>query len=194
MNAPSQGLLAASVWPENRSGLLRAALLCLLGSALLTLSAKVQVPFWPVPMTMQTYAVLVIAAMFGSRLGVATVLLYLAQGAAGLPVFAGTPEKGLGLAYMMGPTGGYLVGFIVAAWIVGLLAERGWDRSIVRLFAAMALGHFVIFGFGIAWLAQLVGAEKAWMLGVAPFYAATVFKTALGAVTLPAAWALIDRR
>jgi biotin transport system substrate-specific component len=194
MSAPSHALLAQSVWPESQSKFLRAAVLCLAGSALLTLSAKIQVPFWPVPMTMQTYVVLLLGAMYGSRLGVATVLFYLLQGAAGLPVFAGTPEKGLGLAYMMGPTGGYLVGFVVAAWVVGWFAERGWDKSIVRLFAAMALGHVVIFAFGVAWLATLVGASKAWALGVAPFYAATLFKTGLGAVTLPAVWALVARR
>lgn len=194
MSAPSQGLLAANIWPEGRASLWRAAVLCLVGSALLTVSAKVQVPFWPVPMTMQTYVVLVLGAMYGSRLGLATVLLYLAQGAAGLPVFAGTPEKGLGIAYMMGPTGGYLLGFAVAAWVVGVLAERGWDRSVIRLFAAMAIGHAVIFAFGATWLAQIVGWDKAWLLGVAPFYAATLFKTILGAVTLPAAWALFDRR
>jgi biotin transport system substrate-specific component len=194
MSVPSQGLLAANIWPDDRSRMLRAAVLALAGSALLTLSAKIQVPFWPVPMTMQTYVVLVLGAMFGARLGAATVLLYLAQGAVGLPVFAGTPEKGLGLAYMMGPTGGYLVGFVVAAWVVGLLAERGWDRSIVRLMVAMALGHAIIFAFGVTWLAQLVGWNKAWMLGVAPFYAATVFKTALGAFTLPAIWAVLARR
>jgi biotin transport system substrate-specific component len=194
MSVPSQGLLAANIWPDDRSRMLRAAVLALAGSALLTLSAKIQVPFWPVPMTMQTYVVLVLGAMFGARLGAATVLLYLAQGAVGLPVFAGTPEKGLGLAYMMGPTGGYLVGFVVAAWVVGLLAERGWDRSIVRLMVAMAVGHAIIFAFGVTWLAQLVGWNKAWMLGVAPFYAATVFKTALGAFTLPAIWAVLARR
>jgi biotin transport system substrate-specific component len=194
MSVPTQGLLAANIWPDDRSRLLRAAVLALAGSALLTLSAKIQVPFWPVPMTMQTYVVLVLGAMFGARLGAATVLLYLAQGAVGLPVFAGTPEKGLGLAYMMGPTGGYLVGFVAAAWVVGLLAERGWDRSIVRLMVAMALGHVIIFAFGVTWLAQLIGWNKAWMLGVAPFYAATIFKTALGAFTLPAIWAVLARR
>jgi len=194
MSAPSQTLLAHAVWPEHRATLARAALLALAGTALLTLSAKIQVPFWPVPMTMQSYVVLLIGATLGARLGAATVLLYLAEGALGLPVFAGTPEKGLGLAYMMGPTGGYLVGFVAAAYLVGLLAERGWDRSIVRLLAAMAMGHAVIFAFGVAWLGQLVGLEKAWLLGVVPFFAATAFKTALGAVTLPAVWALFTRR
>jgi biotin transport system substrate-specific component len=94
----------------------------------------------------------------------------------------------------MGPTGGYLVGFVVAAWVVGLLAERGFDRSIVRLFLAMAIGHAIIFALGLLWLGPMIGWEKAWLVGVVPFYAATLFKTGLGALTLPAAWALVGRR
>lgn len=185
--------LAATLWPADTSRAVRAVLLAIVGTLLLTLSAKIQVPFWPVPMTMQTYAVLCLAAAFGWRLGVATMLLYLAEGAIGLPVFAGTPEKGIGLAYMMGPTGGYLFGFVAAAALIGWLAERGWDRSLARMALAMAIGHVVILALGWGWLATLVGAAKAWMLGVAPFYAATVVKTALAAVTLPALWSLLRR-
>ena len=104
-------------------------LLALVGTLALTVSAKTQIPFWPVPMTMQTFAVLVIGMAYGgTRLGVATIALYLLEGALGLPVFAGTP-KGLGLAYMMGPTGGYLLGFVAGAWLCGWPAERGFDRS-----------------------------------------------------------------
>ena len=99
------------------------------GVCLLTLSAKLQVPFYPVPMTMQTLVVLMIGMAYGRVLGTATVAAYLLAGAAGLPVFAGTPERGIGLAYMMGPTGGYLVGFLVSAWLMGALAERGWSSS-----------------------------------------------------------------
>lgn len=185
--------LIDTLWPSSGNALAKHVFLALAGSILLTLSAKIQVPFWPVPMTMQTFAIMVLAAAFGARLGTATVLLYLAQGAVGLPVFAGTPEKGLGLAYMMGPTGGYLVGFVAAAMLIGWLAERGWDRSIGRLGAAMFAGHVLVFAFGFAWLAVLIGAEKAWMFGVAPFYAATLFKTALAALVLPAAWQLIRK-
>lgn len=185
--------LAARLWPESRTRILPAAAIALAGSLLLTLSAKLQVPFWPVPMTMQTYVVLCLGAALGWRLGTATVLLYLAEGAVGLPVFAGTPEKGLGLAYMMGPTGGYLVGFIAGAALTGWLAERGWDRSIPRMLVAMTIGHVVILAFGWAWLAQLIGPEKAWLAGVVPFYAATVFKTLLAALTLPAAWMVLRR-
>ena len=123
--------LAGVLWPAQagRSGLVRNGMLAVLGSLLLIASAKVQVPFWPVPMTMQTFAVLVIGMTFGPRLGAATVLLYLVQGAVGLPVFAGTPAKGIGIAYMVGPTGGYLIGFVAAAYLAGRLAMRGWDRS-----------------------------------------------------------------
>src|SRR5882724_2427393 len=119
-----------------------------LGVCVLTLSAKIQVPFWPVPMTLQTLAVLMLAMGYGARLGAATVVAYLIAGAAGLPVFAGTPERGIGLAYMMGPTGGFLVGFVLAAWLAGVLAERGWDRSFLKCAAAMLIGHVVIFAAG----------------------------------------------
>src|SRR5947209_549651 len=105
--------LIAALWPAGASAGLRFAVLAGLGSLALTLSAKLQVPFYPVPMTMQSLVVLLIGLGFGWRLGTATVLLYLAEGLAGLPVFAGTPEKGIGLAYMMGPTGGYLAGFVL---------------------------------------------------------------------------------
>ncbi len=187
--------LMSVAWPASTTGgWVRTAVLLVAGAALLTLSAKVKVPFYPVPMTMQTFAVLVIGAAYGWRLGAAAVLLYLAQGAVGLPVFADTPERGLGLAYMMGPTGGYLVGFVASAAFVGWLAERGWDRSVTWLFVAMALGHALVFAFGIAWLAVHVGWAKAWALGVAPFYLATVLKTVLGAVTLPLAWTMLGRR
>jgi biotin transport system substrate-specific component len=173
--------------------LARDAAIALAATGLLTLSAKVQVPFYPVPMTLQSLVVLVIGASLGWRLGAATVLLYLAEGLAGLPVFAGTPEKGLGLAYMMGPTGGYLLGFLAAALVTGFLAERGWTRSVGGALAAMTIGHAVIFLFGFGWLAALIGAGKAYLAGVVPFFAATLFKTLLGAALLPAAWWVADR-
>jgi biotin transport system substrate-specific component len=185
--------LAATLLPSSRSSLVQSAVIAVIGSLALWASAKVQVPLWPVPISMQTFVVLCLGAALGSRLGTATVLLYLAEGAAGLPVFAGTPEKGIGLAYMAGPTGGYLVGFVVAAFVTGKLAERGFDRSVLKLAAAMTLGHALILGLGFAWLSQFVGIDKAWNLGVAQFYWATVVKTALGAVALPAVWSLVRR-
>jgi biotin transport system substrate-specific component len=193
MNTQPGTTLVSAVWPDSQRRALRYAAIALLGTLLLTASAKIQVPFWPVPMTMQTFVVLFLGAALGARLAAATVLLYLVEGAVGLPVFAGTPEKGIGLAYMMGPTGGYLVGFVAAAYLVGWLAEHGWGRSVLRLFVAMLIGHVVIFAFGVLWLAQLIGLEKAWIAGVTPFYAATLFKTALGACLVPALWQLVKR-
>ncbi len=189
-NSPT---LAATLLPSSRSSLLQSAIIAVIGSLALWASAKIQVPLWPVPISMQTFVVLCLGAALGSRLGTATVLLYLAEGAAGLPVFAGTPEKGIGLTYMAGPTGGYLAGFVVAAFVTGKLAERGFDRSVWKLAAAMTLGHVLILALGWAWLSQFVGVNKAWTLGVAPFYLATVIKTALGALVLPAVWSLVRR-
>lgn len=187
-NSVAMPTLMETLLPARRLKALQYVLLAVAGSMLLTLSAKVQVPFWPVPMTMQTAAVLVIGMGFGWRLGGATVALYLAQGAAGLPVFAGTPAKGIGLAYMMGPTGGYLLGFLVAAIVVGYLAERGWDRGFFRALAANALGTAVIFGFGVSWLAGLVGPANAIAFGLTPFLLGAVLKIALGAAVMSLAW------
>ena len=157
----------------------------------LALSAKIQIPFWPVPMTMQTLVVLMLGMAYGSRLALGTLLLYLAEGAAGLPVFAGANA---GLAYMIGPTGGYLIGFLFAAVLIGCLAERGWDRSPLKALAAMALGHAVVFVPGVAWLSLLFGFDKAVTLGLTPFLVATVLKTFLGAALMQAAWYVIARR
>ena len=172
-------VLTGLAWPG--SGLARAVTLVFTGALLLTLSAKLQVPFWPVPMTMQTWVVLVLGVAYGPRLGAATVLTYLAAGIAGLPVFAGASA---GPVYMMGPTAGYLVGFLVAASVVGALAERGWDRSLALLFAAACIGHALIFAAGVAWLVALFGWSKAIAAGVAPFVWATVLKTILAVAAL----------
>jgi biotin transport system substrate-specific component len=188
--------LAAALWP-NRSdgftGILRAIVLVVAGTALLTLSAKINLPLPYVPMTLQTLVVLLIGTAYGWRLGVTTVIAYLAEGAAGLPVFAGPAG---GLAPLIGPTAGYLFGFVAAAFITGWLSERGWDRSVLRLFVAMGLGHIVILAAGFAWLAFGIklGPEKAWLVGVAPFIAASVIKNAVGAVLIPAIRRVVDRR
>lgn len=177
---------------EGPSRLWRDGALVLAGSLLLALSAKAQVPLY-VPITLQSLVVLVLAASFGARLAALTIGLYLLQGAAGLPVFAGTPEKGIGLAYMMGPTGGFLVGFLLAGLLVGWLAERGMTRNVPRAILTMALGHAVLFACGILWLSRLIGFEAAFAVGFAPFYAATAIKTALAAALLPAAHWAVDR-
>jgi biotin transport system substrate-specific component len=171
---------------------LRALLLALLGSALLTISAKLEVPFYPVPMTMQTLAVLVLGIAFGARLGAATVLLYLAEGAVGLPVFAGTPELGIGIAYMMGPTGGYLAGFVLSAAITGWLTERRHDWPALVL--AVAAGSIVVFIPGVLWLAQLIGFEQSIAHGLAPFVWGTLLKGAIAVALGMAGAAVVQKR
>jgi biotin transport system substrate-specific component len=160
------------------------------GSLLLWLSAKVQVPFWPVPMTLQTMAIMFIAAALGPVLGTATVLLYLLQGALGLPVFAGTPQKGIGLAYMAGPTGGYLLGFVLAAFVIGWLARRWAGRNPVRLFITFMLGLVALYVPGLLWLAQFTGWENVLAFGLWPFAPGELLKAAIVALALPAAWRL----
>lgn len=168
--------------------------LAVIGTLLLTVSAKTKVVFGPVDMSLQTLAVLLIAASFGLRLGVATLFLYMAQGAIGLPVFQGTPEKGIGIAYMLGPTGGYLAGFVVMAAIVGWAADRGLDRNPVRLFAVMLVADAIMLAMGFAWLSTLIGAEKAWTFGVVPFIVPDLIKVALAAALVPAVWSLLPKR
>jgi biotin transport system substrate-specific component len=172
---------------------MRAVILIAAGIALLALSAKVNLPLPYVPMTLQTLVVLMLGAAYGWRLGCATVIAYLAEGAVGLPVFAGPVA---GLAPLAGPTAGYLFGFVVAAFATGWLSERGWDRNMGWLFAAMMIGHVIILTAGFAWLAYGIGlgSGKAWMVGVVPFIAGSVVKSALGATLLPAAWRFVDRR
>lgn len=188
--------LAGAVWPERQSvnaRAMRAVLLALLGSGMLALSSKVAVPFLPVPMTLQSLVVLLIGASFGSRLAVATVVLYLVEGMIGLPVFTGTPERGIGLTYMVGPTGGYLLGWVATAAIVGALAERGADRAIGRLFPAMLVGNAVAFVCGFAWLAHLLGADAALRVGVLPFLPGDLVKTLLAAMLVPAVWGMLAK-
>ena len=177
-----------------RSAWLYDAALVLGGSWLIALSARVVLPLpWsPVPVTGQTLAVLLLAALLGSRRGSLAVLAYIAQGVAGLPVFAG---GALGLARLAGPTGGYLLGFVLAAALVGALAERGWDRRGLSTAAAMLVGNVVIYATGVAWLTPFVGGlERALVSGVLPFIAGDVVKIIAAALLLPAGWRLIGRR
>lgn len=145
---------------------------------LLTLSAKVTVPFFPVPMTMQVAAVLLIAGLGGLRFGLTSMLSYLAAGAAGLPVFAGTPQSGIGLAYMAGPTGGYLLGFLAATLLTGWATDRfGRNAAIWAMPASLG----VIYAFGLAWLWKFVPSEQLIALGLTPFLLGDVVKVALAA-------------
>ncbi len=191
--------LADRLWPQSAETspafrALRFVGLALVGTLLLTLSAKIKVPFNPVEMNMQTFMVLALAAAYGRNLAIATVLLYLAEGAMGLPVFTGTPERGIGLAYMMGSTGGYLVGFVICAAIVGTAADRGWSSSILKIGTAMLLGLIVIFALGFAWLSVLIGPASAFQFGVLPFLLGDATKLALAALSVPAGMALFKPR
>ena len=163
----------------------KSVLLVMGGSLALAISAKVQVPFWPVPITMQSMMVLLIGAIFGARMGALTILAYLAEGLVGLPVFAGMAA---GPAYFAGPTGGYLLGFLLSAAFAGWAAERGWARDLPRTLLVMLLGHVLIFAPGLLWLAVLLGWSKAVAFGVAPFLLATLLKSSLGAASVSALW------
>jgi biotin transport system substrate-specific component len=146
------------------------------GAALVTLAAKVQIPFWPVPMTLHTMAVLGLAVAFGPRLGASIVLAYLTAGAFGLPVFSGTNERGIALAYFFGPTGGYLAGYLVAAVIVGWLAE---GRGVLGRFGAMLVGMVPIYALGAVWLTMFVPLDQVLAKGVVPFLAGDLVKIAI---------------
>jgi biotin transport system substrate-specific component len=175
--------------------LLRMLALVLAGVGVLTLSAKVSVPFYPVPVTMQTLAVLLIGAAYGWRLGALTVLAYVGHGLAGLPVFTGTPPAVPGLAYLLGPTGGFVTGFLPAVIIAGLAVERGLASRPVALFAALLGAEVLLFGLGFGWLAfgaHLasgafgLGVAKAFALGVAPFALGDLLKTVLATLLIVA--------
>jgi biotin transport system substrate-specific component len=186
--------LVSLALPESRNARLAVQFgLAVLGTLLLTLSAKTKVVFGPVDMSLQTLAVILIAAAFGLRLGLATLLLYMAEGAAGLPVFQSTPEKGIGLAYMLGTTGGYLAGFVVMAAIIGWAADRGWDRNVLKFFGIVVIADAIMLAMGFGWLSALIGVEKGWQFGVAPFIVPDLIKAALAAALVPAVWSLIRR-
>ena len=176
--------LSNTLWPSMRKSILGRICLALSGTILLAISAKVQVPFWPVPVTMQTFVVLILGITYGSRLGAFTGGLYLLEGAIGLPVFA----TGSGVMYLLGPTGGYLVGFAVAMYVVGLLAERKLDRSVFQIIVTMLVGEVIIFVFGVGWLARIIGLEQAISVGLKPFLLVELFSIALAAATVPILW------
>jgi biotin transport system substrate-specific component len=159
------------------------------GSAVVALAAQVslRLPFSPVPVTGQTLAVLLVGALLGSRRGALSMVAYLCQGLMGLPVFAAGAS---GPAYALGPTGGYLVGFIAAAYVSGWLAERGWDRHVASAALAMLAGNAVLYALGLSWLAVYAGRQTL-ALGLLPFVAGDVAKLALAAILLPGGWALV---
>lgn len=175
-------MLLASDQPARHSLAFRIGL-TLAAAALIALGAKAQVPFWPVPMTLQTLAVLVIAAGLGPRLGLAAMGAYMAAGLAGLPVFAGSPERGLGLAYLAGPTTGFLIGMALAMLVTGCLAQgRGFGMRAL----AMLAGTIAIYVPGLIWLSAFVPSDRLLAVGVAPFLLGDIVKIALGALLLEA--------
>ena len=183
-------------WLPRVSGLSLALLVVaalLVGTGLLAVSARVrfELGFSPVPITGQTFAVLLIGAVYGSRLGAVTVIAYLIEGVSGLPVFAGGAS---GWAYFSATSGGYFVGFIGAAYMVGWLAERGWDRSALTMAVAMAIGNVVIYVPGWWWLMYELGIStgRSWDIGVQPFLIGDALKIGLASGLLPTAWAIRD--
>ncbi|NTG67979.1 biotin transporter BioY [Rhizobium rhizogenes] len=164
----------------------RTALTIIAGAALMTIAAKTQIPFWPVPMTLHTLAVMAFAIAFGPRIAVSIFLTYLAAGAAGLSVFSGSPERGIGLAYMVGPTGGYLAGYLAASWLVGTLAL---GKGTFGRVSAMLIGLVTVYALGAAWLAAYVPLDRLLSVGVVPFLLGDLMKIGLvaaGAATHPA--------
>ena len=154
----------------------------LMGSIILAISSKIKIPFYPVPMTMQTLIVLIIGIGFGWKLGVATVALYLFEGIIGLPVFSGSPEKGVGIVYFTGPTMGYLLGFLFAAYFSGKFV---YDSNIFKNFLKLFFATSLIYIFGIAWLGSLIGWNKPIIqLGVQPFLLAELFKILIATFTI----------
>ena len=166
---------------------MRDAMLVIGAVTLVALLAQVKIPlpFTPVPLTGQTFAVLLVGAALGAKRGALSMALYTAIGTLGLPVFAGGAA---GLAYLSGPTLGYLAGFIVAAFVIGKMAERGLERNLRTSLLPFFVGTLIIYAFGAGWLAILLGVEKALALGVLPFIAGDLIKLALAALALPAAW------
>ena len=165
-----------------QSKLIKYVFFALVGSIALAISSKIKIPFYPVPMTMQTFVVLVIGIGFGWKLGLATVSLYLFEGIIGLPVFSGTPEKGIGLVYFTGPTMGYLLGFLVAVIISGKFI---YDSNLIKNFLKLLLATSIIYILGMAWLGNLIGWEKPiFQLGAQPFLLAELFKILIATFTI----------
>ena len=164
--------------------IIKVTLIVLLGTALLTLSAKIKIPFYPVPMTMQTFVILLIGITCGYKIGLAIVTVYLLEGLIGLPVFANSPEKGMGVAYFVGPTMGYLIGFLVAVYFAGSFK---YDKGIINTFLKLLFSVSFIYILGLIWLGALIGWDKPiFKLGAQPFLLAELFKILLLLILTPA--------
>ncbi|MEP3333412.1 biotin transporter BioY [Sedimentitalea sp.] len=189
----TQAVLTQAFGPQSGAALrLKQAALVLVGVLALAIAAKIKVPMWPVPITMGTFAVLSIGAAYGARLGLVTILGYMLVGALGFDVFAGSSAEAAGLTYMMGGTGGYLVGYVLATLALGALAARGWDRSFGMMALALLIGNALIYLPGLAWLGHLYGWDKPILeWGLTPFLVGDAIKLALAAVLLPALWKMV---
>ena len=163
--------------------LVRNLFLAIVGTILLAISAKIKIPFWPVPMTMQTFVVLLLGVLYGWKLGLFTVSLYLLEGIAGLPVFAGTPEKGIGFVYFTGPTMGYLIGFLISVSLAGFFTfSNNFAKNFIKLIFSVSF----IYLLGLIWLGSLIGWDKPiFSLGAKPFLLAEIFKILLLALLIP---------
>ena len=157
--------------------IIKLTLITIVGTILIAVSAKIKIPFYPVPMTMQTFVILLIGITLGYKIGLATVTLYLLEGIVGLPVFANSPEKGIGLIYFIGPTMGYLIGFIISVYFAGLFK---YDKGIINTFLKLVFSVSFIYIFGLIWLGILIGWDKPiFKLGAQPFLLAELFKVLL---------------
>ncbi|WP_040614893.1 biotin transporter BioY [Oceanicola granulosus] len=193
--AMTDKVLADAVWPEAARGrLLRQAALVVAGVVFMIAMAKIRVPMWPVPITMGTFAVLTLGAAYGPRLGLVTILGYLLIGALGFDVFASSAADNAGLSYMLGGTGGYLVGYVLAVAALGMAARAGWDRSVGGMAAAMLLGNAIIYVPGVAWLGVLYGWDQPLLQwGLFPFLIGDALKLGLAALLVPALWKLVAK-
>ncbi|HEX6315538.1 MAG TPA: biotin transporter BioY, partial [Gemmatimonadaceae bacterium] len=184
-------VLIDSLW--TRDGLAREVTLIIGGSLWIAAAAQVRIvlPFTPVPITGQTFAVLLFGALYGARRGAATAITYLMLGIMGLPVFSAAPP---GLAALLSPTAGYLAGYVPAAWVTGALSERGWDRKPLTAALAMLLGSVVLFACGLLWLGRFTGWDLVIQTGLLPFIPGDLLKIALATALLPSGWKLLGRR
>ncbi|MEM1005956.1 MAG: biotin transporter BioY [Pseudomonadota bacterium] len=190
MNA---NVLANAFGPREGAALrVKQVVLVAVGILVLAVAAKIKIPMWPVPITMGTFAVLTIGTAYGARLGLITMLGYLLVGALGFDVFASSSAEKFGLTYMMGGTGGYLIGYLLATVLLGALAARGWDRSVGKLAVALLLANVVIYVPGLLWLGQLYGWDNPILeWGLTPFLVGDAIKLGLAALLIPAVWKLV---
>ncbi|MBF0498817.1 MAG: biotin transporter BioY [Candidatus Riflebacteria bacterium] len=179
----------ADVFPASR-GLVRDIALIILGSIIVALSARLEIPFVPVSVTGQTFGVLLVGILLGKERGAASLIMYIAEGCLGLPVFAGGAA---GFAHLMGPTGGYLIGMVAAAWITGAFAEMGWDRRCTTTAAAMLFGNIAIYVFGLPWLAKFTGWKCVMSAGLIPFIPGDLVKLIIAALIIPRGWNLLSK-